>query len=225
MGTPHLLDHFIDEYAAGLFKASGFQRSRRRFSVGKAPDNVVFAKFESRAGDPDMLRFYLEYAIVPDAMMAYVSDRSGIKRAPSFDGALYLDRLLVPDEVANEHNKYDAGMWELPLPDGYHRGGEALVRQLTDGGWLDRWRALCDRDYVAQQCRDGLLDRRQSFTIPLSWPLPYLGMFIDDGDPDELDGMLREVEAKYLENPDPPSKAVRWIAWWRQRLAQRMQSS
>jgi hypothetical protein len=45
-------------------------------------------------------------------------------------------------------------------------------------------------------------------------PWRQLAMYIEDGDPAELDGMLAELEQSY---PDHEL-----VVWWRQRLAARL---
>lgn len=206
-----LLDELLERYATPALTDAGFRRSRgRRYQIGPPPGNTVFVQFRPYTFDPDVVGFYIEWAIIPTASVAFYVRDGGKAPPPSVTWGIVCNRVDVPPEAAAPLNVGAPSLWTFPVAGGVEPCGQALERLLTFGGLAAWWCELQDRELVLKRIDAGQLKSDLPPAVPRGRPWRHLAMYIDDGDPAQLDALLTQLEATHRDHP--------WVVWWRQRL-------
>ena len=222
-----LLEELATRYVAPILTGAGFRKlGKRRWLAGQAPGNLQLVDMRPHHSDFEQVGFWIEWATIPAAMCDFWSRGSARPGRPHVTWGIVADRVDVPFEMVVPFNiNVESTYWVFSVSDGLDECGAALQRLLTEGGVLDQWSKMLDREHVLRVLDEGTVKFRLPPGTPSSWPWRYLVMYIDDGDPELLDSMLAPLEEAFPA-PDP---AVYWrlrnyevAAWLRQRLNNRV---
>lgn len=221
-----LLDELATRYITPTLTTAGFRKlGKRSWLAGQAPDNLVLVDVRPHHMDFDRTGFWVEWAAIPAAMCDF-RRRDGKARKPDVTWGILGKRVNVPAESATPNNVTTApDHWSFSVADGLDECGAALRRLFTEGGLLEELSSMHDREGMLRLLEGDTFGFSPSSTSASGWPMRYLAMYIDDGDPEVLEDMISSLEEKYPE----PDLAVYWklknyelAVWWRERLDNRI---
>ncbi|TCO55680.1 hypothetical protein [Actinocrispum wychmicini] len=233
--TTKLLDDLLGKYVTPVLTRSGFRRSHRRFLLGQAPGNLVLVQFR-RHQLPNEVAFFFEWSVIPAAECDFQNRGQGRPSQPSTTWGIISNRVRVPieiaptvdieaisqgmhisDEIAARMRSSTSSTWAFPVEEGIDRFGAAIEGLLTTGGLIAQWQAMTDREYVLELFEQGQARSTLAVSASVGWPQRYVAMYIDDGDWNILEAMLRTCEAEIFGGA--------WTEWWRKRLTARRADS
>jgi hypothetical protein len=221
-----LLDELAARYMTPTLTAAGFRKlGKRGWLAGEAPDNLVLVDMRPHHTDHDHVGFWIEWAVIPAAMCDY-RRRDGKAKKPDVTWGILGDRVDVPVEAMAPVNVTTSpDHWTFSVDGGLDECGAALQRLLTEGGVLARLSSMHDREGMLRLLEGDTFRFRLPPGTPNAWPMRYLAMYIDDGDPEVLEDLISSLEEKYPE----PAPTVIWkqknyelTVWWRERLDNRL---
>ncbi|MFI5708427.1 hypothetical protein [Kribbella sp. NPDC051620] len=198
------LDELV-KVVAPVFGAAGFRKSGRRYlrmPPAGDPGNAVLVAFDPFTGDPAKVGFHLEWAVIPSAGFAFHAGST----SPSVTWGVIAGRVPAPPAFVTGSA---AELWSYPVSEGPDRCAAAIA----ESGLLDQLLPFQERTQVLRAIDEGTLGSGLPTEIPRGRAWRYLAMYIDDGDPAELETLLGQLQGAPPGNP--------FATWWRERLAAR----
>ncbi|WP_127355772.1 DUF4304 domain-containing protein [Actinacidiphila soli] len=207
------LDLLVKQHVAPVMKAAGFKKSGRTFRLIADNGDQVILGFARHYVDPDAAVFEVGYRIVPAPYWEWINRQhwaSGEVRAPvAFVTAVLSGDVIPPSHVAHAPDD------ELPFrarwalrEDNSLICGEALATVLHDDA-VPQMVHLLDRTNLLQECRHPSLPVVRMMSLTKA----EIFLRVDDAPSEEIESLLADVR--------PAGPGDNFIAWTRQRLAQR----